>query len=144
MRFLILLFSGMFATIAHANTEYKCVKQTLIASCSSAVKTCTDETTDTVMALSCEAAAPSTYSFTDKDREDFDRLQIVRMSYQTFDQAYRTSPEKWPKNNPTVLAVRDGFMQIVGALCERHPRIAILPLNGQGNLKVCGSLFGDD
>jgi|SRR5580700_8146195 hypothetical protein len=144
MRFVILLFAGVLATTAHANTEYKCVKQALIASCSSAVKSCTDDTTDTVMVLSCEAATPTTYSLTDKDKEDLDRLQIIRMSYQTFDGMYQTSPEKWPKNNPTVLAVRDGFMKVVGALCERHPRIAILPLSGQGELKVCGSLFGVD
>jgi hypothetical protein len=108
------------------------------------VKSCTDETTDTVMALSCEAAMPTNYALTDKDKQDLDRLQIIRMSYQTFDEARQASPEKWPKNNSTVLPIRDGFMQAVGALCERHPRMAILPLSGKGDLKVCGSLFGDD
>lgn len=144
MRFLILLFAGMFATIAHANTEYKCVHQTLIATCSSAVKSCTDTTTDEVMVLNCEIAMPTTYSLTDKDKEDLDRLTVIRANFRTFDDMSQKSPERWPKNNPTVLAIRDGFMQVVGAICERHPRTAFLPLSGQGVLKVCGSLFGDD
>jgi hypothetical protein len=134
----------MFATITHANTEYKCVKQSVIATCSSAVKSCMDGAQDEVMVMSCEAAAPTTYSFTDEDKEDFDRLGMIRLSYQTFDHAYHASPDKWPKNSPTVLAIRDGFTKTVGALCERHPRIAIPPLSGRGTLKMCGSLFGDD
>jgi len=144
MRFLILLFAGVFASVAHANTEYKCVKQTLVASCSAAVKGCTDETTDQVIALGCEAAMPTTYSLTDKDKEDLDRLQVIRVSYRTFDEMSKNSPEKWPKNNPTTLAVRDKFMQVVGAICERHPRAAFLPLIGQGVLQACGSSFGVD
>jgi hypothetical protein len=144
MRFLILFLAVMFARTAHANTEYKCVKETLIAACSAAVKGCTDETTDQVIALGCEVAMPVTYSLTDKDREDLDRLQVIRLNYRTFDEMSKKSPEKWPKNNPTTLAVRDKFMQVVGAICERHPRTAFLPLSGQGVLQACGSSFGDD
>jgi hypothetical protein len=91
------------------------------------------ETTDgDVIALHCVAAMPKNDKLDESDQDALTKLEMIRYNARTFKGLEKQSPEKWSldtgKGKEIMDAIRMGFGQKVGQLCQKHPTIVLAPL----------------
>jgi hypothetical protein len=91
------------------------------------------ETTDgDVMALQCVAALPKDDKLEADDEDILGKLEIIRWNASTYRQLEKEDPKSWSsdkgKGKEMMDAVRMGFGQKVGQICQQHPNIVLAPL----------------
>jgi hypothetical protein len=130
----IILLAALASSIQgqHQARDWQCVRQPLA------------ETADgNVVALQCVAALPKSEKLDAEDEKILSRLEIVRhnagvlTSLAADERANHIikgdqSPNRWSvdtgKGKETMDAIRIGFGQKVGQLCEKHPNIVLATL----------------
>ena len=91
----------------HQTRDWYCVRQSFA------------ETTDgDVVVLQCVAALPKNEKLDAEDEDILGKLERIRWNAQTFT----------GKGNELMDAMRMGFSQRVGQLCQKHPNIVLVPL----------------
>jgi hypothetical protein len=91
----------------HQTRDWYCVRQSFA------------ETTDgDVVVLQCVAALPKNDKLDAEDEDILGKLERIRWNAQTFA----------GKGNEMTDAMRTGFGQKVGQLCQKHPNIVLAPL----------------
>jgi hypothetical protein len=91
----------------HQTRDWYCVRQSFA------------ETTDgDVVVLQCVAALPKNDKLVAEDEDILGKLERIRWNAQTFA----------GKGNEMMDAMRTGFGQKVGQLCQKHPNIVLAPL----------------
>jgi hypothetical protein len=90
------------------------------------------ETTDgDILVLQCVAALPKDEKLDTEDEDTLTKLEISRHNAMTFRQLGQENPKNWPmdtgKGKEMMDALRMGFGQKVGQLCQKHPNIVLAP-----------------
>jgi hypothetical protein len=91
------------------------------------------ETTDRdVMVLPCVAARPKDEKLDAEEQDILDKLEIDRMNVMSFKGLERQDPKRSSldtgKGKEMMDALRMGFGQNVGKLCQKHPNLVLAPL----------------
>lgn len=136
LRLLIIVLLATFAPRVqaqeHRARDWHCVRQPFA------------ETTDgDVVALQCVAALPKEEKLDAEDEDTLSKLERIRYSAQTFTSLSerernnaiindRENPKHWDletgKGKEMMNALRMGFGQKVGQLCQKHLNIVLAPL----------------
>ncbi len=125
LRFLVIVLFGAFAPTSraqqHQARDWHCVRQHYL------------ETTDgDVMVLPCVAALPKDEKLDAADEDILSKLEITRMNVTAFKTLERQDPKRSSldtgKGKEMMDAMRMGFGQNVGQLCQKHPNIVLAPL----------------
>ena len=104
---LLATFTAKIQAQQHQARDWYCVRQAFA------------ETTDgDVVVLQCVAALPKNDKLDAEDEDILGKLERIRWNAQTFT----------GKGNKMVDAIRMGFGQKVGQLCQKHPNIVLAPL----------------
>ena len=81
------------------------------------------ETTDgNVVVRQCVAAVPKDDKLDADDEDILTKLDVIRYNAKTFHHLGQSGDEE------TMNAIRMGFGQMVGQLCQKHPKIVLAPL----------------
>lgn len=125
LRFLIIVLLATFVPKVqaqeHRARDWHCVRQPFA------------ETTDgDVVALQCVAALPKGELLDAEDESILTNLEIVRHNALTLKQLGHEDPKHWDletgKGKEMMNALRMGFGQKVGQLCQKHSNIVLAPL----------------
>ena len=104
---LLATFAPKIQAQQHQTRDWYCVRQSFA------------ETTDgDVVVLQCVAALPKNDKLDAEDEDILGKLERIRWNAQTFT----------GKGNELMDAMRMGFGQRVGRLCQKHPNIVLAPL----------------
>jgi hypothetical protein len=79
------------------------------------------------------AALPKDEKLDPEDEDTLTKLEISRHNATTFRQLGQENPKNWPmdtgKGKELMDALRMGFGQKVGQLCQKHPNIVLAPFS---------------
>jgi hypothetical protein len=116
----------------HQARDWHCVRQPMV-----------EDTDGNVLTLQCEAALPKGEKLDAEDEDTLSKLDRIRYNAQTFTSVAANeraneitkgdqSPKRWSldtgKGQEMMDAVRMGFGQKVGQICQKHPDIVLAPL----------------
>ena len=140
LRFLVIVLLAAFApkiqAQQHQAKDWHCVRQHYL------------ETTDgDVMVLPCVAALPKDEKLDAADQDILDTLEIDRMNVKSFKGLERQDPKRSSldtgEGKEMMAALRMGFGQNVGQLCQKHPNIVLAPdlTSGMTTLYGCENII---
>lgn len=85
-----------------------------------------------ILMLPCEAANVRHDSLTDADYAAFEKMQLNRILWNLL--------KKRPDSEAEARTTRSDFLKFAKEICERHPKIALLPLDWRAEQAQMGEL----